>query len=332
MIPELNGDFLQWLRGFYYVAKTGSVRKAAELMHRNPSTISYQIKSLEEELGTVLFDRYKKSLIITGEGKKLLGWTISTFETLQSMRSAVGSADGILQGNITFGATLPVVVMAAPVIASFLKEHPAVNVRIERCLNIGVVKGVKESRYDFGLTGLATPPKLDKFDIFLKARPLLVMRKDNTWNLPPVPTEQDLERLPYVVFEPDDASNVYRPLHTTARQFQKNVVISLNNYHLVMQFVRAGLGVGIMDALCYRATMYGSDWSTLTSYPLDHILPNVLYGVLTRRHKYLSPQAEALMSVLREHFLRLAQKPLDVMEDVEDIVTGGDRHDPGTEW
>ena len=184
MIPELNGDFLQWLRGFYYVAKTGSVRKAAELMHRNPSTISYQLKSLEEELGTVLFDRYKKSLIITGEGKKLLGWTISTFETLQSMRSAVGSADGILQGNITFGATLPVVVMAAPVIASFLKEHPAVNVRIERCLNIGVVKGVKESRYDFGLTGLATPPKLDKFDIFLKARPLLVMRKDNTWNLP----------------------------------------------------------------------------------------------------------------------------------------------------
>ena len=75
MIPELNGDFLQWLRGFYYVAKTGSVRRAAELMHRNPSTISYQLRSLETELNTVLFDRYKKSLQITPEGKKLLGWT-----------------------------------------------------------------------------------------------------------------------------------------------------------------------------------------------------------------------------------------------------------------
>ena len=73
MIPELNGDFLQWLRGFYYVAKTGSVRRAAELMHRNPSTISYQLRSLETELNTVLFDRYKKSLQITPEGKKLLG-------------------------------------------------------------------------------------------------------------------------------------------------------------------------------------------------------------------------------------------------------------------
>lgn len=75
MLEELNGDFLQWLRGFYYVAKTGSIRKAAEFMHRNPSTISYQIRALEQELNTVLFDRYKKTLRITPEGKKLLAWT-----------------------------------------------------------------------------------------------------------------------------------------------------------------------------------------------------------------------------------------------------------------
>ena len=119
MIPELNGDFLQWLRGFYYVAKTGSVRRAAELMHRNPSTISYQLRSLETELNTVLFDRYKKSLQITPEGKKLLGWTITTFETLQSMRSAVGTTDGRLQGDIFLGATLPVAIMAVDAIAAF---------------------------------------------------------------------------------------------------------------------------------------------------------------------------------------------------------------------
>lgn len=323
MIPELNGDFLQWLRGFYYVAKTGSVRKAAELMHRNPSTISYQIKSLEQELGTVLFDRYKKSLIITNEGRKLLGWTISTFETLQSMRSSVGSADGHLQGEVLFGSTLPVAVMAAPVICRFLKEHPDVQVRLERHLATGVIRGVKESRYDFGLTGLTTLPKLDSFSIFLKARPLLVMHRDNTWNLPPVPTEEDLARLPYVVFMPDEGSQIYRPLHATASRFQKKVAITVNNYHLVMQFIRAGLGVGIMDALCYRATFFGSDWSAITCYPLDHLLPNVLYGVLTRRHKYLSPQARALMQVISEHFAALASKPLDNPSVLSDAQVSG---------
>lgn len=92
MIEELNGDFLQWLRGFYFIARTGSVRKAAELMHRNPSTVSYQLRCLEEQLQTVLFDRHKKTLRITQEGKELLGWAISTFETLKSLRSSVGNA------------------------------------------------------------------------------------------------------------------------------------------------------------------------------------------------------------------------------------------------
>ena len=40
-------------------------------------------------------------------------------------------------------------------------------------------------------------------------------------------------------------------------------------------------------------SMFGSDWSSIVSCPLDHLLPNVLYGILVRRHKHISPQAMA---------------------------------------
>ena len=70
MIEELSGDFFQQLRGFYYTAHTGSIRKAAQLMNRNPSTISWQIRQLEQQLNTVLFDRYMKRLRITPEGER----------------------------------------------------------------------------------------------------------------------------------------------------------------------------------------------------------------------------------------------------------------------
>lgn len=103
MLDELSGDFIQWLRGFYYVATTGSVRKAAELMHKNPSTISYQLRALEQELNAVLFDRVKRSLRITAEGRKLLEWTNTTFDALESMRLAVGSSGGHLQGDVDLG-------------------------------------------------------------------------------------------------------------------------------------------------------------------------------------------------------------------------------------
>lgn len=145
MIPELSGDFLQWLRGFYYIAKSGSVRKAAEILDKTPSTVSYQLKCLENDLGTVLFDRYKKSLIITGDGKRLLDWAITIFETLQGMRSSAGTSDEHLQGKIVLGASLPVAVLAAPAITRFLADNPDVHVRVERQHHTAVARGVRES-------------------------------------------------------------------------------------------------------------------------------------------------------------------------------------------
>ena len=301
MIPELNGDLLQWLRGFYYVARTGSVRKAAELMHRNPSTISYQLKCLEDDLGTVLFDRYRKSLKITREGEKLLEWTISTFETLQGMRKAVAPEDGHLQGDVVFGATLPVAVLAAPAVSAFLEQHPDVHVRLERRHNVGVVRGVLDSDYDFGLTGVTSLQSDDHFQIFLKARPMLVLPRNHAWQLSSPPVTEELEQLPYVIFAPRDKSLTFH-LHTQAAIFQKKVVLTVDNFHLLMQFVRTGLGAGIMDELCYRAGLFGSDWSAITCLPLDHLLPCVFYGVLTRRQKYLSPQARALVAAISRHF------------------------------
>lgn len=151
MIEELNGDFLQWLRGFYFIARTGSVRKAAELMHRNPSTVSYQLRCLEEQLQTVLFDRHKKTLRITQEGKELLGWAISTFETLKSLRSSVGNARGELQGDIRMSGTLPIITLAVEAITDFTRKHPRVSLSIERGLAHEVRRQVAESEVDFGL-------------------------------------------------------------------------------------------------------------------------------------------------------------------------------------
>ena len=151
MIEELNGDFLQWLRGFYYVSQTGSIRRAAQMMNRNPSTISYQIRSLEEELNTVLFDRYKKSLRITPEGKKLFEWTVYTFETLRGLRSEVGTLSGKLQGTVTFSSNLPFAAQIVGIISGFRERHPDVNIRIRRALTYEVVDDVESSKVDFGL-------------------------------------------------------------------------------------------------------------------------------------------------------------------------------------
>ena len=309
MIEELNGDFLQWLRGFYFVARTGSVRKAAQLMHRNPSTISYQLRCLEEELNVVLFDRVKRSLRITDEGKKLLGWAISTFETLKSLRDSVSNSSGSLKGNIHMAGTLPIITLAVPAIAKFIQEFPHVILNIERGLSPDVRRRVTESETDFGLAAVSATSGDVKMEILFKARPLLVYRKPNAWRIPPVPSMDDLKRLPFICFRPQqglyDDMDFLSGTEEMGEIMNKNALLFVNNYHLILRFIWHGLGVSVMDELCYHATHFGAEWEKISAVPLDHILPNRLYGIMTRKLKRLSPPALALIRELRTHFLNL---------------------------
>ena len=57
---------------FIYTAELGSFTKAAELLGYSQSTVSFQIRQLEEELGTVLFERINRTVALTDRGKEIL--------------------------------------------------------------------------------------------------------------------------------------------------------------------------------------------------------------------------------------------------------------------
>ena len=57
---------------FIYTAELGSFTKAAELLGYSQSTVSFQIRQLEEELGTVLFERINRTVTLTDRGKEIL--------------------------------------------------------------------------------------------------------------------------------------------------------------------------------------------------------------------------------------------------------------------
>ena len=63
---------IQNLRYFAIVAQLENVSRAAELMHTSQSSISKNIFTLEEELGTKLFDRHGKKLVLNDAGKRFL--------------------------------------------------------------------------------------------------------------------------------------------------------------------------------------------------------------------------------------------------------------------
>ena len=64
---------LDLLRCFVTIAETESFTRAGDRLGRTQSTISLQVKRLEEQLGRAVFDRTPRSLKLTPAGERLLG-------------------------------------------------------------------------------------------------------------------------------------------------------------------------------------------------------------------------------------------------------------------
>lgn len=63
---------LRQLQYIIAVSETGSFSKAAEACFAEQSTISHQIKTMEEKLGTNIFDRSSIPVTLTTDGKKIV--------------------------------------------------------------------------------------------------------------------------------------------------------------------------------------------------------------------------------------------------------------------
>jgi LysR family transcriptional activator of nhaA len=79
---------------FWTVAKEGSLRQASEVLHVSQPSISAQLKQLEQSLGTSLFTRANRRLILTDTGQTILGYAEEIFslglELLTALRQEPG--------------------------------------------------------------------------------------------------------------------------------------------------------------------------------------------------------------------------------------------------
>ena len=162
---------------------------------------------------------------------------------------------------------------------------------------------VVSSRVDFGLTGITREAPNCHMEEFFTSQPLLIAREDNEFGLPERPTAEDLIRLPFISFlaeNMEEGGDPYFDTSLASLAQPMHTVLSVNNYHLMLRYVKQGMGVAIMDELCLMASKYGNLGEGLRSYSLEGILPPVHNGILLRDHKHLSPQAAALIARMRD--------------------------------
>src|ERR1700721_3218359 len=94
------------LRLFQAAADSGSFTHAGELMGLSQSAISRQVSALEQDLGTPLFHRHARGLILTEQGELLLGTVQDVVLKLEAVRSRLIDSREKPHGELRVTTTL----------------------------------------------------------------------------------------------------------------------------------------------------------------------------------------------------------------------------------
>lgn len=79
---------MKQIQYFVMCVKTGSFSKAAEALYTTQPSVSRVIKSMEDEIGVILFERYPKGIALTEAGEKVYRHAAAVLENLQKIEAA----------------------------------------------------------------------------------------------------------------------------------------------------------------------------------------------------------------------------------------------------
>ena len=151
---------LRHLRYFLAVADRLSFTRAADQLHVTQPTLSHQVKDLEKEIGSVLFDRVGRRVYLTPSGEALREYAQQALNAINSATVAISELEGLAHGTLAIGvfesfsgSLLP------PLLAQFSKLYPGVHVTVRQLLTGQLEEQLDKGNLDLGIA--YSPPATD---------------------------------------------------------------------------------------------------------------------------------------------------------------------------
>jgi DNA-binding transcriptional LysR family regulator len=138
------------LRSFVSVVDAGGFTRAGERVHRTQSTVSQQIRRLEDTLGCPLLHRNGKSATPTEEGERLLSYARRILALAEEARDVVArpTGDGVVRLGIPedFAAN-----RLAKVLSKFARSRPGLRLDVRCDLSVKLRSDLERGDLDLAL-------------------------------------------------------------------------------------------------------------------------------------------------------------------------------------
>jgi len=153
---------LRILRYVDEVARTGSIRKAADHLNVTASAVNRRIMDLEEELGTPLFERRSRGVRLTSAGEVFVSYLRQQDGDVERMKSQIEDLKGMRRGTVRIACSQALALNFLPrEVGEFRKLHPLVSFDIKVFDHERAMSAL--ANYEVDLVLVFRPPFLANF-------------------------------------------------------------------------------------------------------------------------------------------------------------------------
>lgn len=145
-------DHLEKLPYFFEVAKTGSIRQAAERLYITQPSITKSIKILEDAIGRQLFTRLPRGMVLTQEGEVLLKYCYQLFSHLSDLEKSLAAPNDPMAGSLKVGTYDSIAIYFWPnFLRTFLSKYPKLDLQLTTNRSRTIQQMVEKGELDLGL-------------------------------------------------------------------------------------------------------------------------------------------------------------------------------------
>lgn len=249
---------LKQLRYICAVAEHRHFSKAAEACHVTQSTLSAAIQELESQLGVVIFERNKKSVLITPLGARLLHQARLILGNVEDFVGLAKSHDEALTGEIRLGV-IPTIgpFMLPHLLAELRKSYPKLKLYLREALSAQLLQQLQEGKLDLAI--LAFPyvmPDMETLSLF---------RDDFVLCLPPghqlekskQVKQHQLQGESLLLLEEGHCLRDHALEACKLESADTDLVYQGTSLHTLVQMVANGLGVTLLPAISVAGDVLG---------------------------------------------------------------------------
>ena len=281
------------------VAREGGLTKAANRLHVTQSALSYQLRDIEDKLGTPLFLRLNKRMLLTQAGERLLSSAPGVLDELrraeEDIRQIALHREGILRISTecyTCYHWLPLV------LKPFSREFPRVEVRIVAEATRRPIQALLDGRLDLAITSAVTRNQKLMFKPLFKDEMVVIVSPDHPLASKPFVSAKDFASEHLLVYAlPKEELTVFQKILIPAGISPKHVS-PVELTEAIVEMVKAGLGIGVMARWAVTPQV---EAGTLRALPLTGKGFHRQWSAAMIRHKTAPPYLLKFAELLAEN-------------------------------